>query len=387
MSENSECRIEYTSRLNDDMLQSLHLLYAPLMPMHTIELYETMYALAISQHPIKNHTLILKCTNLSMERFHKLRIELERFQLLKTYLHQNKKDYLYILCPPKVGVAFLKDEILGRMYYKMCGKQMYEFMKLSMQNVQTSPQDYEHISAPMKLSFAYDWKDEDEKGFDQVHVQEVEVIDQKIIQILNDISPLIFPMHLRTPFNIQFIAKWSSIYGLNDVQIKRMISRSIDSKLGVFKQEAFLAYARASQGSIQMDTQGDQYDCSPVEFLRRRQQGIDLSVSDKKIIEILIDHYQLPQDVINVLIEHVLANNQQNLNKNYVEKVASSWIRLKIDTKEKALEHISKGYQNKKEDWLDRLQRQNQNDQDDPEETKVLQDELAKMMAQIRGEK
>ena len=99
----------------------------------------------------------------------------------------------------------------------------------------------------------------------------------------------------------------------------------------------------------------------------------------------LIEHYRLPNDVINIMVEYVLDKNNQNLNKNYVEKVASSWVRLKIDTKEKALEHIRNGKAKPKEDWLDRMQRQNNEGQDDPEETRRLQEELAKMMAQIGG--
>lgn len=385
MNEQNECRIEYTSRLNDDMLQSLHMLYAPMMASDAIHLYETMYAIAISAQPIKNHTLILKCTHLSFERFQKLRMDLECFQLLKTYRHTNQQSLLYVLMPPKTGLAFLQDEIFGRMYYKVCGKQMYEFMKLAFQPQKTSIQDYEHISAPMKLSFVSEWKDEDETTFDQIHVQESEDVDQNFIKFLNDLSTLLFPMSARTPRNLKFIAKWSAIYGLNEMQVKRYISRAVDTKLGVFKQDVFLALARGTQGNIQIDTEKDSYDCSPVEFLRRRQQGIDLSLSDKKIIEMLIEHYRLPNDVINIMVEYVLDKNNQNLNKNYVEKVASSWVRLKIDTKEKALEHIRNGKAKPKEDWLDRMQRQNNEGQDDPEETRRLQEELAKMMAQIGG--
>ena len=61
--------------------------------------------------------------------------------------------------------------------------------------------------------------------------------------------------------------------------------------------------------------------------------------------------------------------------------MASSWVRLKIDTKEKALSHIRGGYQNNqvKEDWLDRMQQMNSQGEDDPEETRRLQAELAQM--------
>ena len=68
--EKTECRIEYIHRLNEEMLQSLHMLYGPMMQVNAISLYETMYTLAISNYPITNHILILKCNHISMEMFH-----------------------------------------------------------------------------------------------------------------------------------------------------------------------------------------------------------------------------------------------------------------------------------------------------------------------------
>ena len=387
--EKVECRIEYEHRMNDEMLQALHMLYAPMMQMGAISLYETMYALAISNVQSTNHSLILKCHHISSEKFHKLRLELERFQLLKTYHHKQNNEYLYVLCAPKIGYDFLNDAIFGRMYLKECGQAMYEWMKQAMQNVKTSKEDYENISAPLKLTFAYQWNEEDEKNYDAMQEQRIpERIDEKYLTILNNLSLLVLPMSARTPQNLQYIAKWSSLYGLNEVQVGRAVSRAMDYPTNSFYQERFLTYIRNVHGSFEIDLNKDQYDCSPIEFLRRRQQGIDLSLSDKKIIELLVDHYRLPHDVINVMIEYVLDKNNQNLNKNYIEKVASSWVRLKIDTKEKALSHIRGGYQNNqvKEDWLDRMQQMNSQGEDDPEETRRLQAELAQMMAQIGGD-
>ena len=45
--------------------------------------------------------------------------------------------------------------------------------------------------------------------------------------------------------------------------------------------------------------------------------------------------YRLPAEVINVLIDYALKATDQKFSRSFVEKVASSWARLKIDTKEK----------------------------------------------------
>ena len=373
-------------RLNDDMMQSLHLLYAPLISNKAISLYETMYALGILSNKIHHHMLIVKCEKISMELFHKLRMELERLQLLKTYHHPKNNEYIYIIYPPKIAKDFLRDEILGRMYIKECGEQMYGFMKQSMHPQHSSLEGYEHISAPLQLQFAQEWSDEDESLFHHVQIkEEEETTDTKYLSMIQQISPLVLPMSARTQQTLTFIAKWASVYGLDEVQLKRSISRAMNYPAGVLQQDKFLAYIRSVQGPLSLSQGKDDYDCSPIIFLRRRQNGIDLSFSDKKIIEMLIEHYQLPHEVINIMIEYILERNHQNLNKNYVEKVASSWVRLKIDTKEKAFAHIQNGYQNQKEDWLDRMQQQNQQGQDNPEEAARLQAELAAMMQQLGG--
>jgi replication initiation and membrane attachment protein len=42
-------------------------------------------------------------------------------------------------------------------------------------------------------------------------------------------------------------------------------------------------------------------------------------------------------EVVNVLIEQCLENTNQKLSKDYVEKVATTWIRQKVETLEDAL--------------------------------------------------
>ena len=95
-------------------------------------------------------------------------------------------------------------------------------------------------------------------------------------------------------------------------------------------------------------------------------------------------------EVVNVLIEYVLSKTNQRFTKSYVETVASAWIRLKIDTKEKALDLISEESKEKK---LKRIQRKEvtrwYDDQDSiqkDDEVHVDDDELQRLMAQLRGD-
>ena len=63
---------------------------------------------------------------------------------------------------------------------------------------------------------------------------------------------------------------------------------------------------------------------------------------DLKLIESLLLDLKLTPGVVNVLIDYVLKVNNQKLNKNYVEAIASQWKRLGIETVEEAMNACKK---------------------------------------------
>ena len=77
---------------------------------------------------------------------------------------------------------------------------------------------------------------------------------------------------------------------------------------------------------------------NPVAFLQRKQNGVLPSNVDARLLEELTNQYKLKDDVINIMIEHILNTNQNRLDRNYVTKVASTWVRNQVDTQEKAFE-------------------------------------------------
>ena len=71
------------------------------------------------------------------------------------------------------------------------------------------------------------------------------------------------------------------------------------------------------------------------------QNGIPVVKSDQALIERLCTQFQLPVEVVNTLIEYTLRQTHQQFSRNYVEKVAASWVRLGVDSRTKALEIIN----------------------------------------------
>ena len=99
-----------------------------------------------------------------------------------------------------------------------------------------------------------------------------------------------------------------------------------------------------------METSKDPYQMPPVKFLQNKQNGIPVVKSDQALIERLCTQFQLSVEVVNTLIEYTLQQTHQQFSRNYVEKVAASWVRLGVDSRKKALEIINQApTENKRE--------------------------------------
>ena len=76
---------------------------------------------------------------------------------------------------------------------------------------------------------------------------------------------------------------------------------------------------------------------SPYNYLKYKNNGAKPTDRDLKIIESLRVDLELSPAVINVLIDYVLNVNNNKLNKNLIETIASQWKRLNIETAEDAM--------------------------------------------------
>lgn len=89
----------------------------------------------------------------------------------------------------------------------------------------------------------------------------------------------------------------------------------------------------------------DPFLLPPTEFLSLRQGGLPVTDPDRKIIEYLSEQMHFSDELVNVLIDHTLTKCNDMLNSNYISKVASTWIRKGIDTRQKALDFLSNNNQ------------------------------------------
>ena len=153
---------------------------------------------------------------------------------------------------------------------------------------------------------------------------------------------MILPLSERTKENLDFIAEKAQIYGINEMDMRKLVGKSMDLKSNRLDRKKLVNKMKKHKSTNVAVPPEDPYDISSKQFLQQRQNNIELSKSDLNLLDLLNDKYHMSSQVINLLLEYVMERNQQSLARNYVEKVAAAWVRLGIDTKDKALAYCQK---------------------------------------------
>ena len=382
-------KIECTITLSHAHFQSLRMLYAPLLGKEALSLYETLYSLAKQSQPIKNHLLICKLCGFSFDVLEEKRMILETHLLIKTYFDGARNLYLYELQYPKYGCDFLAHEVFGRLYMNKMGKQVYEFMKKSFAVQSEDKKAYKEISTHMS-DLLRNWDDEQEEQFLNEKPEPLkESCFFRFERFLNDLSPMILPLSERTKENLDFIAEKAQIYGINEIDMRKLVGKSIDLKNNRLDRKKLINKMQKHKSTEIVKPPKDPYDTSSKQFLKQRQNNIELSKSDLNLINLLNDKYHMSSQVINVLLEYVMERNQQSLARNYVEKVAAAWVRLGIDTKDKALAYCQKesqqtNYASQPSKQLPKWFYEQDTNEPKAQEEAVSDDELMAQMQKLR---
>ncbi len=345
LSSEDKLKIESMSELTPSLAASFMMLYQPLIGKDAAILYQVLLSIYTRKANIRNHLLIQKLCGMSMERVEKNRHILEQFLLLKTYYQGSKNMYIYQLFMPMEGSAFLRHEVFGRLYMREMGNQIYEFNKLCFTTDYTQKEEYEEITVPFENILKSTWEEEQEEQFnilkpDGASLQESTIpLAFNFDRFLSGFSPLVFPRSERTEKNLRFIAEMATIHGIKEEDMRKLVAQSMNLKRNILDHEILKKKARNAKTSYEVK-ETNAYLLPPVRFLQQKQHGIEVTNSDKRLIEVLMKEYKLQADVVNVLLEYVLEKTNQRLTKAYVEKVAGMWIRLQIDSHEKALQLI-----------------------------------------------
>lgn len=347
LKESDTLQLELRKDMNEAAYASLSLMYLPLMGEKAYLLYTTLLSLAQRQICLEDHTFLLKNTMMSIEAIEKARKRLEEFLLLRTFYKEETNTYLYVLDIPMKGSTFLSHEVFGRLFLHQMGNDVVTFYKQQLKNKKESRNGYEEVSSTMKDLLKNNWDASQEHTFQEAK-EEIKEMDYDFLHIIFDekiflsgLSFYIFPKEERTNKNLKTIAQIATIYGINEQMMKILIKKAMVLPQNTFDATKLKEVCMKTKAKYASDHK-DPYTLPPRRFLEYKQNGVALSQSDLLLVEKLMCEYRLQPEVVNILLETNLQKYNQKILGTTVERMAGSWLRLKIDTIEKAKEQMKK---------------------------------------------
>ena len=318
--------------LSSEQRQSLNLLYGPLMGKNSICLYEFLGSI---QNLVELEDVYL-LLNMNASQFDIARNRLEQYHLIETYVHEG--DMLILLYAPLLPDSFLCHETYSRLYLASVGAKCFDKVKAMLYKDKTVSSSYTKVESPLDVSILDSWNESKEIAFEKAKPTIKQKYDFDFATLFKGMDR-IFPVRLRTSENLDRIAEMAKIYGIDAKDMRKYVQRSTNPSTHVFDLEKLKDMVMRNRKV--MEVSKDPYKMSPVKFLQNKQNGIPVVKSDQALIERLCKEFQFPIEVVNTLIEYTLQQTNQQFSRNYVEKVAASWVRLGVDSRKKALDIIN----------------------------------------------
>lgn len=369
-------KVEIVTRQDSDSWPVLYLLYYPLLSKDACIVYSLIHC--FGNKTIEQSTLMQLC-DLSNHQFIAARKQLEQFHLLRTYWNKEDSSFLYRLFAPLHADEFLSHDTFSRLLLNRVGSNKFDQLKRYFARSSSLDATYEDVSEKTDVSPLDNWSSEKEQAFVALRP-----VNEEVVTYHFDFSRFfqgmdrIIPFRLRTKENLSRIAQLADLHGISEDMMRKYVIRSINFSKDAINFDTLKEYIYKNRTHVRHLS--DQYQLAPVQFMAACQNGTPVAYGDRIIIENLSKQYKFSNEVINVLIEYVLSQTGQKFPKSYVEKVAGTWARLHIDTKEKALKQIEqpKKRSNENSSWYDQV--------DETKADESLIEEVQAKQNQLKGE-
>lgn len=338
-------RIESKDGLSIEDLESLWNPYLALSCANTIGLYCLLHTEKASGVSVETHGHLCELLDIRIETLQKSFRLLEQIGLIESYLRDNEdhQDFIYVLKKPLTLQNLLNHEALGRALYQKIGNTSFDQMKKRFARSVYDKDGFTQITAKFDPSALMRWDETAEAQYltQQTRPQTVKLthLTFDLKKFLQRCSSVVFPMEMRTQDTLEKIEELGSIFGISEDDMVRLVGKCVNFKSGKVDLEAL--HKRITHEPLhQTKLPDDPYRWPPVIFLKKKQNGIEPVDADKRLLLKLVGELRLNPEVVNVLVEHILATNNQRLNKAYVEKIAMTWSRLGIKSVEEAKKEI-----------------------------------------------
>ncbi|MEG0327561.1 MAG: DnaD domain protein [Erysipelothrix sp.] len=334
-------------KLAPDEYESLALLYQPLFAFPAMSLYLSLYQFGIREGGIDVRDLSTYL-QFDTEELQLVRKELEKFALIRTF-DIDTNNYNIVLNRPLIPSEFLLHPTFGRLYAIVMGHDSFIEKSMFYQSSLLIDQGKE-ISSSFDITRLSSWDESQEAEFSDVG-QKTESASEYSFDVqgfYKSLSPSVFPMRLRTQVVTQCIGEFGSLYKMNHADMKACLMSATNFSSNTFDEKKFQRIIERNYGRVSVETVSNPYELDPMSFLAYKQNHDYIVDADRNLLHSLSQNFGFDNQVINVLIEYILETNNKNLNRSYVEKIASVWKRNNVDSLDKALKEIAKPLQKSK---------------------------------------
>ena len=352
-------------------------LYQPIIGPFAVSLYLTLISNIKKEDTVSelysHHHLMISLKN-GLDVIKEARTCLESVGLIKTFvkINENQNDYIYEIYSPMTPHEFFNHPILSIILYNNIGEKEYNSLKEYYKKKSIDLKDYMDITSTINSTYkSINIENDNYINKESIGVNIGEVIDfDMIISSIpsNILSNRAFNKKVR-----ELINNLSFVYDIDTLRMIELIRLSIDDN-GMINKEKLINNVRRyydfnNNGSLptliyrtQPEYLKQNYNdtsnrgkmlyifenTTPYDFLMGKNKGVKPTSRDLKLLEYLAVELKMKPAVINVLIDYVLRINDNKLNRNYIEAIASTWVRSNIETADDAMKRAEKEHKKNK---------------------------------------
>ena len=390
-------KISTAGLLNDYDRKIVTRLYQPLIGPICFSLYMTFWS-ELEENRLwsepTTHYSLMNTLGLNLRDIYEARLKLEGIGLLNVYKKETGevKEFVYEINPPLSPLQFFTDGMLNIYLFKKIGKAQYTRLKRFFSDELLPIQEYENVTKTFAEIFT---SDHSLYVSDEAKEEEMPLHDQQFIDRKEGTEPTGFESHFDfdllmaglksslvpkkafTPKIKSTIAKLAFLYGIDPLEMQKLIiGATFDDEIDeeYLRKSARDWYQIEKQSDMpsliysvqppkyrsqveKPKTQEEEYihyleTTSPLEVMKHNHNGGEVVEADLAIIENVMMNQNLNPGVVNVLIEYVMMKAEKKFTKNYVEKIAGHWSRMKIVTVKDAME-LARNEHRKYQTWVE----------------------------------
>ncbi|MBQ9520311.1 MAG: DnaD domain protein [Acholeplasmatales bacterium] len=365
LDEKSSFQVYSSFSLSADDVNSLSLLYAPLIGSDAFTIYMGLQSL-LERNNLKSETYthqnFLDMYSYKSTEFYKARIKLEAIGLLITYIN-NDGNYIYIITPPLTPKNFIKDAQLGLFLYGKIGEELFDKIYNHFKIDTINKKDYKNITSSFDDVFKSGLDlDKTYKKFDYLLGKNP---SQPIIlkntqfdfdKFYKEINPDFLESGLTNQFKNQ-IVNLAFSYNYSEGEMVSLYSDSIN-KRGLFDYKLLKKTANAyfvskhnmKAPTLEENSLDNKIDSNSdlVNYLDNvnpenlfNSLGLAFDPDNFDTINRVYSEIELPRGVLNTMVYRAVKMNGEMPKFMYFKKMAITWIKDNIFTTSDAIRYIT----------------------------------------------